>query len=150
MRTPGQGVVKSVEEKSVVTVSAGHSTHPGNIGQRGRGGRRRGQVDDPLAVWSGAGDPLAGALTDEEAVAGTPHVLPAGGSVPDGRGLIAQVALHNVLRKQHFNNNPPGNMLLRQLSCVIKTQLKAADGAFFAFRWFIMALERSLTDSFRA
>ena len=39
MRTPGQGVVKSVEEKSVVTVSAGHSAHPGNIGQRGRGGR---------------------------------------------------------------------------------------------------------------
>ena len=101
MRTPSQGIVKSVEEKSVVTVSAGHSAHPGNIGQRGRGGRGRGQVDDPLTVWSGAGDPLTSALTDEETVAGTPHVLPAWRSVPDGRGLVAEVALHNVLRQGH-------------------------------------------------
>ena len=107
MRTPSQGVVESVEEESVVTVSTGHSAHPGNIGQRGRGGRRRGQVDDPLAVWSGAGDPLAGALTDEETVAGTSHVLPARGSVPDGGGLIAQVALDNVLRHNNISNITP-------------------------------------------
>ena len=98
VRTPGEGVVKSVEEESVVTVSTGHSAHPGNIRQRGRGGRGRGQVDDPLTVWSGAGDPLTSALADEETVAGTPHVLPAWRSVPDGSGLIAQVALHNMLR----------------------------------------------------
>ena len=103
VRTPSEGVVKSVEEESVVTVSTGHSAHPGNIGQRGRGGRRRGQVDDPLAVWSGTGDPLAGALADQQAVAGTSHVLPARGSVPDGSRLIAQVALHNVLRQGERN-----------------------------------------------
>ena len=117
MRTPSEGVVKSVEEESVVTVSTGHPAHPGHIGQRGRGGRGGGQVDDPLAVGPRAGDPLAGALTDEEAVTGTPHVLPAGGSVSDGRGLIAQVALHNVLRKQHFNNN------LHQSSCCYASSL---------------------------
>ena len=97
MRAPGQGVVKSVEEKSVVTVSAGHSTHPGNIGQRGRGGRRRGQVDDPLTVWSGAGDPLTSALTDEETVAGTPDILAAWRSIPDGCCLVTRVALDNML-----------------------------------------------------
>ena len=32
VRTPGEGVVKSVEEESVVTVGTGHPAHPGNIG----------------------------------------------------------------------------------------------------------------------
>ena len=123
VRTPGQGVVKSVEEKSVVTVSAGHSAHPGNIGQRGRGGRRRGQVDDPLAVRSRTGDPLAGALADEEAVAGAPHVLPAWGSVPDGGRLVAQTTLDNVLRRDKVTHSPlagwgsPGLSSRRCRSC---------------------------------
>ena len=99
VRTPSQGVVKSVEEKSVVTVSAGHSAHPGNIGQRGRGGRRRGQIDDPLAVWSGAGDPLTGALADQQTVTGAPHVLPTRRGVPDGGGLVANWTLDDVLHK---------------------------------------------------
>ena len=47
----GQRVVEGVEEEGVVTVSAGHPTHPRHIGQRRRHGGRRGQVDDPLAVW---------------------------------------------------------------------------------------------------
>ena len=47
---PGQRVVEGVEEECVVTVGAGHPTHPRHIGQRSRHRGRRGQVDDPLAV----------------------------------------------------------------------------------------------------
>ena len=46
----------------------------------------------------GAGNPLAAALADEEAVAGAPHVLAPGRGVPDGRGLVAGVALHHMLQ----------------------------------------------------
>ena len=45
----------------------------------------------------GAGNPLAAALADEEAVAGAPHVLAPGRGVPDGRGLVADWTLHYVL-----------------------------------------------------
>ena len=48
---PGQGVVEGVEEEGVMTVSAGHPTHPRHIGQRRRHRGRGGQVNDPLAVW---------------------------------------------------------------------------------------------------
>ena len=44
-----------------------------------------------------AGNPLAAALADEEAVAGAPHVLPAWGGVADGGGLVAGGAFHNML-----------------------------------------------------
>ena len=44
-----------------------------------------------------AGYPLGGALADEQAVTGAPHVLSARGGVPDGRSLIALAALHHVL-----------------------------------------------------
>ena len=48
----------------------------------------------------GAGNPLAAALADEEAVAGAPHVLAPGWGVPDGRGLVAHTALDNMLQHQ--------------------------------------------------
>ena len=51
MGAAGQRVVEGVEEEGVMTVSAGHPTHPRHIGQR-RGHRGRGgQVNDPLTVW---------------------------------------------------------------------------------------------------
>jgi hypothetical protein len=46
----------------------------------------------------GTGNPLRGALADEETVAGAPHVLPPWRGVPDGRGLVALAALHHVLK----------------------------------------------------
>lgn len=97
MRTPGQSIVESVEEEGVVTVSAGHATHPRNIGHGSRGGRGGREVDDPLTVWSGTRDPLTAALADEETVAGTPHILPTWGSVPDRRGLVTRVTLDHML-----------------------------------------------------
>ena len=48
-------------------------------------------------VWPGAGNPLWGALADEETIAGAPYILPPRGSVPDGCGLVALAALHHVL-----------------------------------------------------
>ena len=47
----GQRVVEGVEEEGVVTVGAGHPTHPRHIGQRRWHWGRGGQVNDPLAVW---------------------------------------------------------------------------------------------------
>ena len=102
MRTPGQSIVESVEEEGVVTVSAGHATHPRNIGHGSRGGRGGREVDDPLTVGSGTRDPLTAALADEETVAGTPHILPTWGSVPDRRGLVTRVTLDHMLRKHHI------------------------------------------------
>jgi len=80
-----------------MTVCTGHAAHPGHIGHGhwGRGGG--GQVDDPLAVGPGAGNPLAAALADEEAVAGAPHVLTAWGGIADGGGFVAGGAFHNML-----------------------------------------------------
>ena len=97
--TPGQGVVKSVEEEGVVTVSTGHPAHTRHVGERGRGRGGGGEVDDPLAVWSGAGDPLTGALADQQTVTGAPHVLPTRRGVPDGGGLVANWTLDDVLHK---------------------------------------------------
>ena len=116
--TACQRVVESVEEESVVTVGAGHPTHPRHIGQRRWHWGRGGQVDDPLTVWPESsdvrdgqlsmmkhcyllpwtGDPLAAALADEETVTRAPHILPPGRGVPDGRGLIALRTLDNMLQ----------------------------------------------------
>ena len=49
----GQRVVEGVEEEGVVTVGAGHATHPRHVGQRRRHRGRGRQVDDPLAVRPG-------------------------------------------------------------------------------------------------
>jgi hypothetical protein len=49
----------------------------------------------------GTGNPLRGALADEETVAGAPHVLTPWGGVPDGRGLVALAALHHVLQSKN-------------------------------------------------
>lgn len=97
VRTPGEGVVESVEQEGVVAVSARHTAHPRYIRCGRDGGLARCQVNDPLAVGPGAGDPLRGALADEETVAGATHVLPPWRGVPDGRGLVALAALHHVL-----------------------------------------------------
>ena len=80
-----------------MTVRTRHAAHPGHIGHGhwGRGGG--GQVDDPLAVGPGAGNPLAAALTDEEAVTGAPHVLAAWGGIADGGGFVAGGAFHYML-----------------------------------------------------
>ena len=114
----GQRVVEGVEEEGVVTVGAGHPTHPRHIGQRRWHWGRGGQVDDPLTVWPESsdvrdgqlsmmkhcyllpwtGDPLAAALADEETVAWAPHIFPPGRGVPDGRGLITLRALDNMLQ----------------------------------------------------
>ena len=98
MRTPGQSIVESVEEEGVMTMSTGHPAHARHIGQGRGGGGSGGQVDDPLAVGPGTGNPLAAALADEETVARAPHILPPGRGVPDGRGLIALRALDNMLQ----------------------------------------------------
>lgn len=127
MGTPGQRILSDVEEEVVVTVGASHPPHggvrrhrprpaptaaapltPASVAGRGpaglalcplraRGGRRRPQADDPLAVWPGAGDPLTGVFAYEEAVARAADVLAAGRGVADGRGLVAVGALDHVL-----------------------------------------------------
>ena len=107
MRTPGQSIVESVEEEGVMTMSTGHPAHARHIGQGRRGGGSGGQVDDPLAVGPGTGDPLAAALAYQQTVAGTSHILPARRSIPDGCRLVARVALHNMLEKTSYILFPP-------------------------------------------
>ncbi len=53
-----------------------------------------------MSTVPGTGNPLRGALADEETVAWAPHVLPPWGGVPDGRGLVALAALHHVLKRK--------------------------------------------------
>jgi hypothetical protein len=86
-----------------LTVRAGDPAHPGHVGQ-GRlvspdpsGPDGGSEADDALAVWARARDALRRVFADEEAVARTADVLPAGGSVPDGRCLRAARALDHVL-----------------------------------------------------
>lgn len=78
-------------------MSTGHSAHAWNIGNRGVCSWTGSQVDDPLAVWSGASYALRAALANEEAVAGAPNILPTRRRVADWSRLIARGALHNVL-----------------------------------------------------
>ena len=121
MGAPCQGVVEGVEEEGVMAVSTGHSAHAWHIRHwgGGRGGGR--QVDDPLTIRSEiiriyvvklsicqiqtlpwASNSLTAALTDEEAVARAPHILPPWGRVTDWGGLIARVAFHNMLQSHHY------------------------------------------------
>jgi len=80
-----------------MTVGTSDPTHPRDIGNGHRGWWGGGQVDDPLTVWSWACNPLTAALANEETVARAPHVFPARGRVSDWSGLIARVALNNML-----------------------------------------------------
>ena len=66
---------------------AAHARHHGRAALRVGGG---GQVDDPLAVGPRTGDPQAGGAADQQAVAGTAHVLLAGGRRPHRLERAAQ------------------------------------------------------------
>lgn len=96
MWTPRQSIIDCVEQESVVAVSAGDAAHPGDIGHGGRE-RAGGEIDDSLAVGTRAGDALRGALADQQAVAGAPHVLLAWRSAADWCSLVALGALDHVL-----------------------------------------------------
>jgi hypothetical protein len=97
VRTPGKGIVEGVEKEGVVAMRTSDPAHPRHLRDRNRCGWRGSQVDDPLTVWSGASDPLGAALADEEAVAGTSHILSARGRISDRGRFVAGVALHHML-----------------------------------------------------
>jgi hypothetical protein len=98
VRTAGQRVVQSVEQKAVVAVRTINPAHSRDVGQWSVDRRSRwSEADDSLAIGPGARNALAGVLADEQAVARAPHVLSSRGRVPDGRGLGAAGALDHVL-----------------------------------------------------
>jgi len=114
VRTPGEGIVEGVEEERVVAMSTSDPAHPRHLRHRDRCGWGGRQVDDPLTVWSGTSDPLGAAFADEEAIAGTSHVLSARRRIPDRRCLVARVALHHMLvflarDVDHCLANPAGD-----------------------------------------
>ena len=84
-----------------MTVGTRDPTHSSDFGDKDWGGRC--QVDDFLTVRSWACNPLTAALANEETVARAPHVFPARGRVSDWSGLIARVALNNMLEKKFVN-----------------------------------------------
>lgn len=55
------------------------------------------QVYYPLTVGPGAGDPLGGDFADEQTVTGTADVLLSSRGVLNGRGLVADPTLDDVL-----------------------------------------------------
>jgi len=63
------------------------------------GARNGGKVDDSLTIHAWTGDPHRRGLANQQAVARAANVFFARGRVPDGRGLVAHAAFHDVLMK---------------------------------------------------
>lgn len=97
VRASGESIVECVEEEGVVTVCTGNPAHTRHLWDRDRGRGGGGQVYDPLTVWPGTGNPLGTAFANEEAVTGTPHILSAWRSIPNGSRFITGVTLHHML-----------------------------------------------------
>lgn len=95
---PGQRPVsKLCPQEGVAAMSTG-DTGPCRLGVRTGWPRVHGaQVDYPLTVWPGTGDPLGGDFADEQTVAGAAHILLPSRGVLDRRGLVADATLDHVL-----------------------------------------------------
>lgn len=101
VRASSQGVVQCVElqkvslglsftlvhrshtyQKSILTMSANYSTHTGHRWHWRRHWTRS-QIDDALAIWSGARNSLRRAFADQKTVARTPNIFLSRGRVSD-------------------------------------------------------------------
>jgi len=94
-----------------MAVTARDPTHARHGGHR-RGHRTRRQVNDPLAVGPGTGDPLRRALADEQAVAWTAHILFA------RRRISYRLKAHKLFISQNNLNKEIGQNLLIYLDII--------------------------------
>lgn len=98
MWAPGQRpVCELCPQEGVAAVSTG-DPGPGWLGVRtGRTRMNWTQIDYPLTIWPGTGNPLGGDFADEQTVAGAANVLLPCWGVLNGRSFIADPALHHML-----------------------------------------------------